>query len=146
MIFKTIFIILLYLYNFTRRYGKGIELNILAHSLNIEGQPFRQNVNDFNDYSRIHQLNITLNLIIYLPNNSSADVDNFIDMVESTLKRTPEKYDLIFYDNSYTSRYGEYLLDLRHRISTDHLALFHPDLLSETCTYHDKIVGIKKDR
>ncbi len=98
-----------------------------------------QYVDEFNEYSLKNKLNITLNLTLDLP---TTEVDYFKSMVESLLLKRSTKYDMYIYDSSYTMKYGEYLLDLNNRIPDAHIKLFYPDVLSGSCMYKNKLVGI----
>jgi len=139
MSFKFLFIFLLSIYSYNECFGETIELNILTNNLNPDGQPYVNIIKDFDEYSLKNKLNITVSLTT---DKHGTDVDYYESMVESLLKKKNPKYDLYFYDNSFTSEYGEYLLDLNNRISEEHLKLFHPDILSGSCMYKNKLVGI----
>jgi len=58
------------------------------------------------------------------------------------MERKNNKYDLYFFDNSYTSHYGKYLLDLSNYISKEHEQIFDPVVIDQTCLYENKLVSL----
>jgi len=58
------------------------------------------------------------------------------------MERKNNKYDLYFFDNSYTTHYGEYLLDLSKYISKNFVDIFDPNVISQTCLYENKLVSL----
>ncbi|ORY31687.1 hypothetical protein LY90DRAFT_76374 [Neocallimastix californiae] len=62
-------------------------------------------------------------------------------MIESLLKKS-SKYDLYFYDNAYTQTYGPYLLDLKQYLPKEHIDIYNSELLSQSCEYENKLVGL----
>jgi len=111
----------------------------LTYAINPEGRPYVQNIDDFNEYSLKNKLNITVNLKYDL---QGSPLEHFKSMVESLLIKKSPKYDIYFYDNSFTQKYGPYLLDLNGKISEEHIKLYHPDIISGSCMYKNKLVGI----
>eukprot|EP00833_Pecoramyces_ruminatium_P000409 jgi/Orpsp1_1/1174441/evm.model.c7180000050111.1 len=63
-------------------------------------------------------------------------------MVESLLKRKSKKYDLFFYDNTYTPKFGPYLLNLNEWVSESHIKMFDQSIISQTCMHNDNLVGL----
>eukprot|EP00833_Pecoramyces_ruminatium_P001529 jgi/Orpsp1_1/1175561/evm.model.c7180000054357.1 len=63
-------------------------------------------------------------------------------MVESLLIKKKDKYDLFFYDNAFTQKYGNYLLDLNDYLSKEDIEIYDSKLISEICTYENKLVGL----
>ena len=87
-------------------------------------------------------MDITIKLNLLTSYNSTFSLSNFGTMIESLFKNKKNKYDLYFYDNLYTPRYGHYLLDLRELISKEVLNLYDKAIISKTCMYKDRLVGI----
>ena len=102
---------------------KTITLDILTCNINSDGRPYVQIFDEYNEYSLKNKLNVTVNLTLDI---HSLEIDNFESMVESLFMKKKTKYDMYTYDCSYTTKNGEYLLDLNNRISDEHIKLFHP--------------------
>jgi len=96
-------------------------------------------INDFNEYSAQQNLNITLELTVY---RSSNVHDDYASYIESILKKKGNKFDIYFYDNSYTTVYGNYLLNLKNYLDPSHTEIYDPKIISETCIYENKLVGL----
>ncbi|KAL6608384.1 periplasmic binding protein-like II [Neocallimastix sp. 'constans'] len=53
------------------------------------------------------------------------------------------EYDIIFYDNVYTTRFGQHLANLKGLIPDEHIDLYKPGIASRSCVYgKDKWVGL----
>jgi len=64
-------------------------------------------------------------------------------MIETLVKKAKKnKYHFYFYDSTYISNYGPYLLDLSQYLPKDHIDIYNSDILSYTCYYKDKLVGL----
>eukprot|EP00833_Pecoramyces_ruminatium_P000322 jgi/Orpsp1_1/1174354/evm.model.c7180000049786.1 len=98
-------------------------------------------VKDFNEYSEKNNLNITLNVNIY----TSLDMksfEDFADNVESLLRKKTNKYDIYYFDNAYTIKYGPHLLDLKNYLPEEHIKMFNSEIIEKSCLYEDKLVGL----
>eukprot|EP00833_Pecoramyces_ruminatium_P018892 jgi/Orpsp1_1/1192924/evm.model.d7180000096934.1 len=96
-------------------------------------------VDDFNNYSIENKLNATLYLKSY---TLSDKIDSFGALIESLFIKKTNKYDLIYYDNAYTQKYGKYLLDLKKYLPKEHIEMYNEKIISESCIFEDKIVGL----
>ena len=99
-------------------------------------------VNEFNQYAKKNNLNISVNLNLLTGTNTTKTFSDYIITVETLMEKKNNKYDLYFFDNSFTSHYGEYLLDLSKYISKDYVDLFDTEIISQTCLYENKIVSL----
>ncbi|ORX79048.1 periplasmic binding protein-like II [Anaeromyces robustus] len=120
--------------------GNNTQLNVIAYAIDPTFQPYTPMVNDFNEYSKRNNLNITLNLNIYTNLNLTTNINDYA-MVKTLLTKK-KKFDLFFYDNAFTPKYGEYLLDLKEYLPKEHITLFDSKLISSSCLYDDKIIGL----
>jgi len=98
--------------------------------------------NDFNNYSEINNLNITLEFEILKYDKPTDSYVFFKQFIESSLKKSTNKnnnkaYDIYFYDNKYLNIYGPYLLDLKDLIPKDYIEMHDPRVIKEICTYND---------
>jgi len=101
-------------------------------------------VSDFNQYSKNNGYNITIDLTYLSRLNSTATVKSYEETLESLFNRKSDKYDIIFYDNIYTSHFEPYLLDLQDVLSKEHIDLYIPGITTQTGFHNDKLVGIVK--
>jgi len=100
-------------------------------------------INDFNEYSEKNNLNITISINIHT-NMDNKNFESFVDNVESLLNKKTNKYDIYYYDNAYTVKYGPYLLDLEKYLPKEHIEMYNSDIIEKTCVYEDKLVGLVK--
>ncbi|ORX41837.1 periplasmic binding protein-like II [Piromyces finnis] len=63
-------------------------------------------------------------------------------MIETLLRKKSTKYDLYFYDDIYSNRFGPYFIDLNDYLSEEHINSFNKNILSQLCYYENKLVGL----
>ena len=97
---------------------------------------------EFNKYSKENNLNITLNLILLTPENSTIFFNDYESTLESLFKKGSDKYDIIVFDVVYSQKFGPYFLDLKKYLPQNHIDLYNSNLLSFIGTYKNKIVGL----
>ncbi|KAG4087594.1 periplasmic binding protein-like II [Neocallimastix lanati (nom. inval.)] len=135
-----IFLLLIILVNLYR--GNGVTINAIALSMNGGNSIYSPMVSDFNQYSKNNGYNITIDLTYLSRLNSTATVKSYEETLESLFNRKSDKYDIIFYDNIYTSHFEPYLLDLQDVLSKEHIDLYIPGITTQTGFHNDKLVGI----
>jgi len=120
-----------------------IVVNLTAIATTENGVRFKYLplINDFNEYSKNNGLNIYLDLTLFSKLNSTGGVEDYEAMLDSMFSKRPDKYDLIFYDHIYTTRFGPHLLNLKEILPQDHIDMYMEGIASQTCVYKDKIVG-----
>ncbi|ORX83231.1 periplasmic binding protein-like II [Anaeromyces robustus] len=119
----------------------NIVLNAVAYADGKFNEIYLSMVNDFNEYSEKNNLNITVKINVH----STADLKNFESFafsVESLLIKKSNKYDIYYYDNSYTQKYGPYLLDLKEYLPEEHIKMYNQEIVEKSCIYKDKLVGL----
>ncbi|ORX86586.1 hypothetical protein BCR32DRAFT_240855 [Anaeromyces robustus] len=136
-ILKTLIIVIFYLINFS----KELELNAFAYTVDFNGIGFKLYVDGFNEYAKDNNLDIHINLNLMTHNNSTISIQNSSLMVESLLKKKKNKYDIYFFDNTYTRQYCSYLLDLNVRLPKEHIEMYDKNILSQVCRCEDKLVA-----
>ncbi|KAL6600107.1 periplasmic binding protein-like II [Neocallimastix sp. 'constans'] len=94
-------------------------------------------ISEFNKYSNTNNLNITLNLEVFTKENSTVVVSEYETVLESLLKRKTTQYDLFFYDNIFTFKYGPHLLPLKEWLPEDHFKIYEGAQILKTCYYND---------
>ncbi|ORX80267.1 periplasmic binding protein-like II [Anaeromyces robustus] len=96
----------------------------------------------FNEYAKEHNMDIEVEVELFLRSNSSLFVDDYGSQIEHLLKKRSTKYDLFFYDVIYTPRYSPYFVDLRDYLPEEHIANYSLGISSESCTHNGKWVGL----
>jgi len=120
-----------------------LEINAISTNANGIRISFAPMINDFNEYSRNNGLNVTLNLILFTKENSTTEVKDYQAQLDSLFSKGSNKYDLIFYDHIYTSKFGPHLLDLNKlNIPKEHLDMYMDGIASRTCVYNNRLVGL----
>jgi len=135
-----IFFIILFYYNniYVVKGEENIVLNVLAYSESETDNNYVGSVDDFNEYAEKNNINIRLNINVHANQNS---FEAFANSVETLLKKKLNRYDLYYFDNGYTVRYGPYLLDLKE-YTKDIIGMHDQKIVDFTCRYDDKLVGI----
>jgi len=87
-------------------------------------------------------MNITVNLTLLTRMNTTYSIESFGSLIESLLIKKSKKYDIFFYDNAYTYKFGTYLVDLKPYFSMDFFDSFNTQILQQTCSYKNKLVGL----
>lgn len=63
-------------------------------------------------------------------------------MIKSFFKKKSSKYDIYFYNNIYSSNYGDYFLDLYENLPKSHLDMYNNDIIKNSCVYNDHLIGL----
>ncbi|KAL6605284.1 periplasmic binding protein-like II [Neocallimastix sp. 'constans'] len=121
---------------------KATIINALAFSVIEKTQIYTYLINNFNDYSIKNNLNITINLNLFTPKNSTVHSDEFFSVIDSFLKRRSNKYDIYFYDNIYTPKFEPNFLDLNKLLPKEHINLYKSVENYESYSYNNKLVGL----
>ncbi|ORX79942.1 periplasmic binding protein-like II [Anaeromyces robustus] len=87
-------------------------------------------------------INIRINLNLLSASNTTFSTFGFSSMIESLLKKKSPKYDIYFYDSSFISKYGPYLIDLQEWLPEEHINIYDQNIINQTCIYNDKLVGL----
>jgi len=124
----------------------AITINAIAFSYYENNEIYTPMKDEFNKYSKENNLDIELNLNFLTNANGSNSIEEYESVVESLLKKKNSKkkkdIDIYFYDCAYTNKYGPYLINLHNILPKDHIDMYNPKILSETCLYEDYLVGL----
>jgi len=120
----------------------AVEINAVAMSLNGIGELFGPIIEDFNRYSQKNNLKIHVNLDLYTEKNSTFVVSDYESLIDTLIKKKNNKYELYFYDNIYSSKFGRYLLNLEDFLPKEHIDMYKPGIASQSCVYKKKWVGL----
>jgi len=96
----------------------------------------------FSEYAIKNNLDIELDLEIIKYDKPTDSYSYFKSLVESLIKKPQRPYEIYFYESKFTNIYGKYLLNLNDYLPKDHIKMYDSRVLSEECTYKDKLVGI----
>jgi len=135
----------MYIYNLglSIALNDAITISAISFTYYDNSQIYSSIIDEFNKYSVEKNLNITLNLQLYTPMNSTIYTDDYGSVVESFLKKKKENtYDIFFYNNIYSPRFGKYFYDLKEILPKEHIDMYDPFVLSQSCSYGNKIVGL----
>jgi len=101
-------------------------------------------IKQFNKFSKQNKLNINVHLNLFSDANSTTLVSDYESLLEASFKMNKKfEYDIIFYDNVYTTRFGQHLANLKGLIPDEHIDLYKPGIASRSCVYgKDKWVGL----
>jgi len=130
-----------------------VEINVLTFIYaQSEGDGEFYFGNEFEKYATENNLNITVNAESITFANPSDSLSHFISIVETSLKKNNDKnfkndnknkkFDIYIYDNKYTNLYGPYLLNLKDYLPKEYIEMYDSKIVSELCSYQDKVVGL----
>jgi len=128
MKFSNIIVFLFVLINI----GNAVDINAIALSVNGGGNFYGSMVDDFNRYSKNNNLDITLNLNLLSFSNATSTVTDYESELKDLFQRKSKKYDIIFYDNIYSQRFGSYLVDLKNILPKNHIDMYMNEITSQT--------------
>jgi len=137
----TIIFIFIYLaFHLNQCIVNALVINAFTTTLNLNHEIYTPLVEDFNAYSKKNNLNITVNLEI----TENDQINDYYSIFEVLLKKknSRKSYEIFFYENYYKSKFGENLMDLKGLIPEDHINMFDPNIISGTCYFKDKLIGI----
>ncbi|ORY61097.1 periplasmic binding protein-like II [Neocallimastix californiae] len=132
--------ILQYLCYFSSNIGKAIDICVLANSKTDEDFSYKLLINKFNEYSIENNLNITLSLNLISKENST--LTDYELAIESLLLKKSKKYDLLYFDNTYTTTLGRYFLNLEDYIPIEHINNYKDGIALQTCYYDNHLIGL----
>ncbi|ORX80087.1 hypothetical protein BCR32DRAFT_26408 [Anaeromyces robustus] len=121
---------------------KALSLNALAFSKNGASELYLPLITQFNDYAKENGYNINLHLNLFSELNSTALVTDYESMIDSVFRRKSSKYDLVFFDNIYTARFGPHLLNILDKLPKEHIDLYRNGIASRSCVHNGEWVGL----
>ncbi|KAL6613001.1 hypothetical protein U3516DRAFT_520519, partial [Neocallimastix sp. 'constans'] len=120
----------------------AITINTVAIGYYGREDIYRFMTNEFNNYSKENNLNITLSLNTFTPENSTQEIRDYESTLEILFKKGSNKYDFIIYDNVYTPKFCPYLLNLNKYIPKNHIDTYNSQILSNVGSCKNEIVGL----
>jgi len=120
----------------------NIELNAIVITLESGSATFDYYVAAFNEYAKQNNLNVTMTLQQITEKDAHYSLYNTGYMIENMLKKKNSKYDIYFFDNSYTTNYGPYLLNLEDYIEPEHINMYNQEVLSFVARDRDRLVAL----
>ncbi|ORX78821.1 hypothetical protein BCR32DRAFT_269872, partial [Anaeromyces robustus] len=122
-------------------YGKDI-INAIAFSATGGSDIFTIIVNDFNEYAERNGIDIKIELNMITDSNLTMEVTNYESILMSVFTKKSSKYDIIFYDNIYSIKFGPHLVPLNDKLSSDHIKMYLDGIASQTCYFKNKLIGL----
>jgi len=140
------YIWILYIIIYILVFGNAYEVNVLAPCFDGNIQIFESIFNEFNAYAKEKNLNFKLKIDYVKYEKAVESYHYFKSIVEELLKKNKNgnRYDLYFYDNDYKAEYSPYLMDLNYILTEQHINLYDPKIIKDTCIYHNKLIGLVK--
>lgn len=83
-----------------------------------------------------------MKLNLFTKENSTVLVTDFEGMLESLFRKRSSKYDLYFYDNIFTPKFGKYLLPLDNYVPSEIFDLYKQGVANQTCRYKDQWIAL----
>ncbi|ORX64250.1 periplasmic binding protein-like II [Anaeromyces robustus] len=139
MIIRNIFI-LTFLLSFAY-IGNAIDILGIASSENGAGLLYNKLAGEFNEYAKKKELDITVTVNLLSKENSTVEVTDYESTLDSLLPKKSEKYDIIFYDNIFTSKYGQHFVNLKEVVSDEYFKLYEKGIAPQSCVYDNKWVA-----
>ncbi|ORX64393.1 periplasmic binding protein-like II [Anaeromyces robustus] len=139
---KLIYIIIVLFQYFLLYPCKDIEIKAVAYSFGGDTELYGLLRDDFNRYSKEHDLGIKISFEYYTTDNSTVYASDYSATIEHLLKKRSNKYDLFFFDVMYSPRYSPYFIDLKEYLPPEHIELYSGGIAKELCTYNGKWVSL----
>jgi len=139
---KYIFYLLLLLFNFG--FSRAVtQIKGIAYLYEIKIDVFSNLVKEYNKYSEKNNLDISLEVELFTSANSTVYLD-FGSFLESIFKNKSvrNKYDLIFYFDTYTHTFGSHFINLEKYLPPEKIDVFERSIIDTSCLYDNKIVGL----
>lgn len=99
-------------------------------------------VEEFKTFSKKHNLNITFNLNLLTSENFTVGVKDYEFFLDNLIQRKSTKYDIYFFDNIFTFKYGPSFENLEKYISKEEMNLFNYNIIKNTCMYNGNWVAL----
>ncbi|KAG4083812.1 periplasmic binding protein-like II [Neocallimastix lanati (nom. inval.)] len=139
--FTSYYTILLFIFFIEIGIVYSVVINAIAFTQNGGGTLYSPIINEFNQLSKDQNLDISIKLNLLSSGNSTTSSVNYEELLDSIFKRKSKKYDLIFYDNIYTSKFEPYLLDLNNLLPEEHIKMYIPGVITQIGYHNNKLVG-----
>ncbi|OUM60623.1 hypothetical protein PIROE2DRAFT_13569 [Piromyces sp. E2] len=120
-------------------FGISITIDAIAFTYFESNEIFSSLVKDFNEYSEENNLDIYLKLNLLSPLNSTVHNSDYGSSIYSLLQKKSDKYDLYFYDNVYSSKFGSHFYDLNDILPKEHIDMYEYEIISQSYKYHKSI-------
>jgi len=117
-------------------------LNGLAFNFDRYNTFYDSVIKEFNKFANETNQDIEIELNLISSDSVGTSLDNSRSMIEAVLKNKADKYDLYFYETTYISLYGSYLLNLNQYLSEDFIDMYDPKLISSLCLFDNNLIGI----
>ncbi|OUM64133.1 hypothetical protein PIROE2DRAFT_9171 [Piromyces sp. E2] len=103
-------------------------------------------INDFNNYSKENDLNITLNRVSFTYVNTTTSTNEYSTAIEYLLRSKSTKYDIFTMDTVYSPRFSKYVADLRLYISKELVEKYLQGNVSKNGIFEDKLVVLQLNK
>ncbi|ORX87934.1 periplasmic binding protein-like II [Anaeromyces robustus] len=97
---------------------------------------------EFNEYAKQNNLDIEFEINVFTKDNSTVVVTEYETVIESLLEKKSNRYDLFFYDNIFTFKYGSHYLNLENYLPPEHFKIYEEAQIARTCYYNKKWVAL----
>jgi len=124
---------------------RSIQINAIVFEVSSRGK-FSMLIDDFNEYSKKNNLDITLELTIFSSSNSTVLKSGDSVTIQSLLANKSTKYDIYLYFYTDTPKISEHLLDLNEYISPEITDMYYSDIFNRTCIINNRLVGFPLTR
>ncbi|ORX78901.1 periplasmic binding protein-like II [Anaeromyces robustus] len=101
---------------------------------------------DFNEFSKKNNLDITLELTVLTSANSTVLNNGGKTTIQSLLENKSKRYEIYFYSFSGGAQFSDHLLDLNDYISPDITNMYYSDIFNKTCIFDNKLIGFPINR
>ena len=99
-------------------------------------------VKSFNEYSKEHNMDIHLNMVLFTDKNTTLEYDSYASTIEYIMKKKSNKYDIFVYDPLNIKRYSPYLEDLSKWLPKEHIDKYRAGDSGKICLYNDEWLAL----
>ena len=99
-------------------------------------------INEFNEYSKLNELDIYLNNVLMSPENITVNIGDHASTVESLLLKESTSYDLFMMSALYTNYFYQYVEDLSLYVSPELVKKYSKGISSSIGVVQNKLIGL----
>jgi len=120
----------------------SVDIKVLTNTENGGYGIYSLVADKFNKYAKEKGLDINLQVMLLSKENSTVEVTDYESTIEQMMSKKSIKYDLYYYDNIFSYKFGPHLLPLDDKLSEEHINIYIPGVAEQICYYKDQLIAL----
>ncbi|ORX86473.1 periplasmic binding protein-like II [Anaeromyces robustus] len=109
-----------------------LTLKGMAFIMNAYEKVYREMIDEFNRYSKDNNLDIFLEFNFLTENNSTYDVTDYGNVINSLLTKKSTKYDMYIYFDAFNDLFAPHFINLKEYLDDDFINTFPPEFIKRS--------------